>query len=67
MFWFYIYKGKECRITAQLQLYLCISQPRVLAIYSYHQAEYRTINKKNYNIFFLFMVVYTQIKSVFGL
>jgi len=46
---FTVGKGKECRITVQTELYLCINQTHVSATYSNHQAEYRTINKKNYN------------------
>jgi hypothetical protein len=42
----FVYKEKERRITVQTQLYLCMNQLHVSAIYSQHQEEYRTINKK---------------------
>ena len=44
LFQLQVYKEKEYRIAVQTQLYLCINQLHVSAIYSHHQAEYRTIN-----------------------
>jgi len=40
---------KRYKLTVQTRLYMCLNQLHVSAIYSHHQAEHRTINKKNYN------------------
>ena len=47
---------KERKLTVETQLYLCINQLHVSAVYSHYKAEYRTINKKS---FFLFMALYS--------